>query len=101
MYNKISIGRLSARMTESIVVQLRDGLGLFLALNEKLLLLLDILHNFDVNLQNVGNSVGWGQCKPLGQRNISNPVAFVELDPDKLLGFGGVFDIVTFERGGY
>jgi hypothetical protein len=89
-------------MSETIVVPKcgSDGLGLFVTRNKELLLLLDLLHNFDVHLQNVGDSVGWCQREPLGQRNISNPIALVELDPDKRLGFGGVFNIVTCARVG-
>lgn len=93
-------------MSETIVVIMTHskcgsgGLGLFVTRNKELLLLLDLLHDFDVHLQNISDSIGWCQRKPLGQRNISNPIALVELDPDKLLGFRCVFNIVTCARVG-
>lgn len=65
------------------------------ALEEKLLLLLDALDDFDVDLQGVGHSVRRGQSKPLGQRDIGHAVTLVELEPNQLLSVGSVFNIVS------
>jgi len=48
-----------------------------LALNEQLLLLLNVLDHFNIQLQGVSNSVRRCQCKPLSQGNIGYAVALV------------------------
>lgn len=55
-----------------------------------------MLDHFDIDLQDVGNSISRSQRQPLGQGDISDAVALVELDPHEFLGLGGVLDIVSF-----
>lgn len=61
-----------------------------------MLLLLDLLDHFDVDLQDVGNSINRSQSQPLSQGDISDAVALVEFDPNKFLRLRGVLDIVSF-----
>jgi hypothetical protein len=61
-----------------------------------LLLLLDLLDHFDIDLQDIGDSISRSQSQPLCQGDISDAVALVELDPNKFLCLGGVLDIMSF-----
>lgn len=67
-----------------------------LTLDKKLFLLLDMLDNFNVNLQSVGHGVSRSQSEPLGQGDIGHAVTLVDLDPDQFLGLRCVFDVVTW-----
>jgi hypothetical protein len=61
-----------------------------------LFLLLDLLNDADINLQDIGNGISRSQGKPLSKRDIGDAIALVEFNPNKLLGFRGVLNIVTW-----
>ena len=64
--------------------------------HERLLLLLNSLHNFKVYLQRLSHHIRRRQGKPLRERNVGYAITLVDLDPDELLGVRGVFDIVAY-----
>ena len=66
-----------------------------LTLDKKLLLLLDMFDNFNVNLQSVGHGICRSQSEPLCQRDIGHAVTLVDLDPDQFLSLRCVFDVVA------
>lgn len=66
-----------------------------LSLDEKLLLLLDVLDCLDIDLEGVGDGVRRGQSQPLGKRDVRHTVALVNFDPDKFLRLGSVLNVVT------
>lgn len=67
----------------------------FFRREENLLLLLQVLHHREGNIQCVGNDIRWGEGEPLRQADISYMIALVEFDPDQFFGFGCVFDVMA------
>lgn len=64
---------------------------------QDLLLLLDLVDDFNVNLQHIRDSISRGQGEPLSQRDIGDTVALVQFDPNELFGLRGIFNVVAWE----
>lgn len=74
---------------------MRNSADQSVTLQQDLLLLLQVLHDLDIDLEHVGHDVRRRQGEPLCQRDVRHAVALVDLDPDELLGVGGVFNVVA------
>lgn len=55
-------------------------------LDQKLLLLLEIIHNADRDLERAGNDIRRRESQPLSETDVSHPVRLVDLDPDQVRG---------------
>lgn len=65
---------------------------------QNLLLLLELLSNFEGNLESLGNEISRGKGKPLGQRDVGDAVRLVNLDPDKILSLRSVLNVVAIDK---
>lgn len=68
-----------------------------------MLLLLQLLHHRNGNLERLRNDIGRSQCQPLREGNIRHSVRLIDLNPDQVFRLGRVFDVmpgVVWESGG-
>lgn len=63
--------------------------------NNKLLLLLQVPHDIDRNLEDLGDNGCRGQSEPLGQRDVGDMVTLIQLEPLERLVLAGVLHVVT------
>lgn len=64
-------------------------------LNKELLLPLDLLDKVDWDLERLCSNLGRCKCQPLRQGNVGNAIGLVDFDPDEVLSFGSVLNVVT------
>lgn len=63
--------------------------------NQNLFLLLQLIHDRYRYIERSSHNVGRSQSKPLGQANIGHVITFVEFNPDQLISFRCVLDVVS------
>lgn len=63
--------------------------------DENLLVLLELVDKLNGDVEGLGDEVGRGESEPLAQRDVSHAVGLVDLDPDEVLGLGGVLNVVA------
>lgn len=68
---------------------------ILIPLDQILLLLLQIPHHIDGDVERGGDEVGWGQGEPLGQADVGEMVAFEHFDPHQLFRLRRVFNVMT------
>ena len=61
-------------------------------------LLLQLIHDRYRYIERSSHNVGWSESKPLGQANIGHVITFVEFNPDQLISFGCVLDVVSCRK---
>lgn len=66
--------------------------------DQDLLFLLQVLHNGQRDIQRLSHDGGRGKGQPLGQADVGHAVTLVDFDPDKFLGWRGVFDVMACHR---
>lgn len=64
-------------------------------LDNKLLILLQLVNDVDGNINSSGSNVVWSESEPLGEGYISNPVGLIKLKIDKLFILGDVLNIMA------
>lgn len=65
------------------------------ALQQDLLLLLQSTNNINTNIQDLSHNIRRSQSQPLRQTDISNSLRFVDLNPNQVLSWRSILDIVT------
>lgn len=58
-------------------------------------LLLQLIHDRYRYIERSSHDVGRSESEPLGQANIGHAITFVEFNPDQLISFGCVLDVVS------
>ena len=66
-----------------------------IALDEDLLLLLELLDKSNVDLERLRDNVGGRERQPLCQRDVLDLVGLVNLDPDQVFSVGRVLDVMS------
>lgn len=65
--------------------------------NDELLLLLQVLHHGERDVQGSGYDLRGSEREPLGQTDVRDAVGLVDLDPHELLSVRGVLDVVAWQ----